>query len=162
MFKTTETYVEWNTFDSAFGSCHIQLLYINTNLLTVRLDFTSLCPKKLNATWYNTWLQKTLYFYKWGHRPMNRSIIIFNLSFFTHSHYFWNRTEFSASSTNTCLLRISNTTSSLAVSGTKRDSLLLLHFSFITEASLSRKKQHSQPFGYRNLPTALHVCRAGF
>lgn len=83
--------------------------------------------------------KKQCLFYTWGHRPMNRSIIIFNLSFFTHSHYFWNRTEFSTSSTNTCPVRISNTTSSLAVSVTKRNSLVLFHFSFITESEQKKK-----------------------
>lgn len=48
------------------AACHMQLLYINTNLASVNLDFTSLCPKKLNATWYNTWLQKTMSFLHMG------------------------------------------------------------------------------------------------
>lgn len=141
MFKTIETYLKWNTFDSAFGSCFMQLLHVNTNLFTISLDFSSQCPNKLNAAWYNTHLQKPLSFYKRGHRSMNRYIIIFNLSFFTHSHYFWSKTEFSISPANTCPVRASNVTLSLAVLVTKRNSLVLFHFSFITEASLSREKK---------------------
>lgn len=80
IFKTIETYIEWNTF---FGSCHMQLLHVNTNLHIASLDFTSLCPNELNVTWYNTWLQKPLSFYKWGHRSVNISII-FNFSLHIH------------------------------------------------------------------------------
>lgn len=155
MFKTIETYVQWKTFDSAFDSCHMKLLHANTNLLTVSLDFTSLCPNKRNATWYNTWLQKLLSFYKWGHRSVNRSIIIFNLSFFTHSHCFWNQTEFSVSSTNTCPVRISNITSSLAVLVTKRPYLCCFIFISLQRPVWAEKTSISSHLG---TATCLHFC----
>lgn len=106
--------------------------------------------------------KKQCLFYTWGHRPMNRSIIIFNLSFFTHSHYFWNRTEFSTSSTNTCPVRISNTTSSLAVSVTKRNSLVLFHFSFITESEQKKKTNIPSHLSTGTCPQLCICAEQGF
>lgn len=136
----------------------MQLPHVNTNHLPISLDFTSLCPNKWNATCYDTWLKKTLFFTNGSIDPW-ADLLSYLIKVSLHIHVISEiRLNCPSHPPTSCPVRISNITSSIAVLVTKKDSLVLFHLSFIRGQS-EQKKQHSQWFGYSNLSSDLYTCR---